>query len=574
MSAQIPVSTAVKSRDHGPNLMDSSRFVKVERVPIIDTLERSYFKKDQNGKDVRIKESVDEKQLGNILRNSRLRSERGDHGIVFLGHTDDHGREIDQPPIIGFTSNYEIGEHNGSPTILGDLYIDKKTCNRLGFAVDDPDDVLMQFPRRSAEVISLGSPKGYIDSVALLKRTPERSLGLVTSRHRSSLRVSRFECPACHKEGVKARKNESKMAEGQAHHTVVKNALKLVETMMGEMIRKHTEPSEDDVEMSPPGKYSEVSSSSSEPSMSSRSSQSSRSRYARISSSSDSSDDMSMSSSSSEPSDSSEPALKRKPGKRMDPSGEPSSPSEPSAPAREKKSKMSAGGGAMAGAGAGDPSAYAGYVPGCDTRKPKESKAKSRLSREDEDRMRGDSERISVSRFQKRLEQQDKVIARLQAQLDETAVEKRQAVIERKVGQLEYEGYEIDRVRTVSRLMKMPDTDHEDEIDYIRRFSRRSPVNQPQIPNFSGDYGGGNPERPRPVDLAHIGDPLPEERVGMGKDGVPMYIVGSQVYRFAVDNDIKVSPKYGVSGRRVDNMTAANEAVSRFVEARSKTRAG
>src|SRR5208282_813941 len=183
-------SVLTQSRYRGPNLSDSSRFVRVSQVPIIDTLERTYFKKGKNGKAVRVRESVDEDQLDVILENSRLRADRGKYSILSLGHTDDDGPETSQPHFCGYISNFEKGEYEGRPTILADIFIDRKDC--------DPSATLRQFPRRSAEVMNLEKPDGYIDIVSLLKRVPERDLGLVTHQFSKKDNVSRFVCPDDH----------------------------------------------------------------------------------------------------------------------------------------------------------------------------------------------------------------------------------------------------------------------------------------------------------------------------------------------------------------------------------------
>lgn len=558
-ASTIRSSVSVKAHDHGPNLSNTSRYKKFEKIPIIDTLKRSYFTKNKDGKTVKVNESVDEEQLERLLENSRLRSEEREYGLVFIGHTDDEGSEVSQPPKVGYLSNYELGEYNGKPAILADMYIDKKYYN--------PDEVTDQFPRRSAEVISISKPDGYIDSIALMKRTTERPLGLVTSLRRLDGDVTRFECPACKKEQQKARKMESKQFEGKAHSTVVKNALKLVETMMQEMIRKHTEPSEDSSDASESSDTSDTMSlsDSSEPSMSRYAS---KSRYRR-----EPSDSSGMEPSDAEPSidsDASEPskvkkAARRKPSmdepsnakRRMDPSDVEPSDSSDSSDASEssrttmrKKSKMQAGN--------PGPTTTPPTWDSSDSSSAKPiTKSKSRMSREDT-RMRRESDQIQVSRFKKELDKANRMIESLMARLDASDSDKRRATIERKVAQLEYEGYELDRPRTVARFMKMSDEEHEDEIDYIRHHNRQTIVNQPMIPNISGDVGGATLQRP--LSIHALTEPLPEEY----ENGIPT--VGSEVYRFAKANDIKV--------RKGGGVTAAVEAISRFREAKNKSRMG
>lgn len=64
-------SSTVTAKYRGPDLTNSARFVRIQSVPIIDVLERSYFKKDEDGNDVQVKESVDENQLKVLLKNSQ-----------------------------------------------------------------------------------------------------------------------------------------------------------------------------------------------------------------------------------------------------------------------------------------------------------------------------------------------------------------------------------------------------------------------------------------------------------------------------------------------------------------------
>ena len=91
---------------------------------------------------------------------------------MLLGHTDDHAREADQPPVVGYMKNYRMGEHNGRPCILSDLFYEKADATRL----------MKNFPRRSAEVFysDKDPAENYLDGLALLVRPPARELGLVT----------------------------------------------------------------------------------------------------------------------------------------------------------------------------------------------------------------------------------------------------------------------------------------------------------------------------------------------------------------------------------------------------------
>jgi hypothetical protein len=479
------IAAPVSSKPRPPRLNDASRYVRVDRVPIIDTCERSYFKTDpKTGKQIRVDESIDRNQLKNILENSRHRAEKGEYGIVFIGHTNDSDSEISQPPIAGYLNNYQLGEHEGQPTILADMYIDKEDC--------DPSKTLRQFPRRSAEIIAISKPTGYIDSVALLKRTPERQLGLVTSHYKKeSEDIYRFECPECEKShmakpsmttGMMA-EHEEKEAHKKKKKDVIKNVLTLTQMLVDSMI-------EEEMEEKSNNSDSSETSEEDEPSM-----PATKSKY-RKEEAQDASDS-SESSSSSEPSESSssEPSMKGK--KKM---SEPSrmDPSEPSRMSK-KKSKMAAGGGEAG-------------TPGPMTNEPSDNstssdapmvKTKTKMSRDDRERtrMNQDSERISNSRFQRVIEEQAEEIKELKSYFSSIKEEKREAVIERKVAQLEAEGFELKRPDEVARFKKYFKTDEEvdEEITRMRSVYRQSPVNQQMIPSFSPDLGGASVPRQKSV---------------------------------------------------------------------------
>lgn len=214
-----------------PPLKNRRKFVKVDRIPIIDIHTRKYKRENELGRMEVIEEEVDPSQLSRICRNSRDMADRGEYGLVFLGHTDDDGPETAQPPVVGFLANHDVGEYNGRPTILADMYLYKE---------DNPSQITKQYPRRSAEVIGINDENGYIDSVALIKRAPERRLGLVTSQYRAKRRVYRYACPSCEKE-------EIEMGHATLHDPkVVKHALALVTELVTSIIDHNAEPSMDE----------------------------------------------------------------------------------------------------------------------------------------------------------------------------------------------------------------------------------------------------------------------------------------------------------------------------------------
>jgi hypothetical protein len=483
------IAAPVLSRPRPPKLNDASRYVRVDRVPIIDTCERSYFKTDpKTGKQIRVDESIDRNQLKNILENSRQRAEKGEYGIVFLGHTNDGDSETNQPPIAGYLDNYQLGEHEGQPTILADMYIDKEDC--------DPSKTLRQFPRRSAEIIAISKPTGYIDSVALLKRTPERQLGLVTSHYNNKSKdIYRFECPECEKShmakpsmttGMMA-EHEEKEAHKKKKKDVIKNVLTLTQMLVDSMI-------EEEMEEKSNNSDSSETSEEDEPSM-----PATKSKY-RKEEAQDASNSTS-SSSSSEPSESSssEPSMKGKKKERAEPSR--MDPSEPSRMSK-KKSKMQAGGGPSGTPGpmTSTPASAGESDKG---EGPPVVKVKSRMSRDDRERTRmsEDSDRISRNHLQRELKQRDETIEKLLSRFSKIDEEKREAVIERKIAQLEAEGYELKRPDEVARFKKYFQTDEEvdEEITRMRSVYRQSPVNQQMIPSFSPDLGGASVPRQKSV---------------------------------------------------------------------------
>jgi hypothetical protein len=99
--------------------------------------------------------------------NARERA-TGDLCPITLGHTIDGAPEHQQPPIVGFARNFRVGafgpaQRNG---ILADFYLRRDRYSQA-----------MDFPRRSVE---LWVKERFIDPIALLRRTPQRDLGLLT----------------------------------------------------------------------------------------------------------------------------------------------------------------------------------------------------------------------------------------------------------------------------------------------------------------------------------------------------------------------------------------------------------
>jgi hypothetical protein len=117
--------------------------------------------------------------LHTIAEINNKRCARGDYAVVTIGHTDDGPEEGKQPPPIGIAKNFDVGpllDDNGrlldqGPFLLCDLYIN---AERYAEA--------MTYPRRSVELWRGKEPaQNYVDIISLLRRTPRRDLGLVTS---------------------------------------------------------------------------------------------------------------------------------------------------------------------------------------------------------------------------------------------------------------------------------------------------------------------------------------------------------------------------------------------------------
>ena len=583
------MSVDVEPNLRPPDLGNPKRYVRVDRVPIIDVHRRRVRRKDGEI----VEEEVDERQLHQICRNSRERSERGEHGLVFLGHTDDDGPEIEQPPVVGYMAGYRVGEHNGTPTIIADLYIDRE---------DDPSRILKQFPRRSAEVIGINSETGFIDSVALIKRAPERELGLVTSYRRTRRKIYRYACPACEKE-----RSTMPMPDSTA---TFKKALELVKHLGEEIVMKaggslhgeHDEPSDDSSD-DVSGEHFD------EPSMD-------------MDSSDDSSDDISDDSSDDfddisddghmEPSRMrshrrasrrarvKDPSESRQVKELVDPSEDDSSddgmtddepmskrssntmPKEPPQPKSSRREGRLDPGGHLKGSklshkmgkpdkyavGAGMPSPYS-EVPAPGSHKVNSSKNKkitippgnAKMVRQSSDRevsrMRRDSERTKVSRYQR---ENDELRSRLQ-RLEDEAAEARKAArlsaIERKVIQLESEGYQLDRPTEVTRLSRLESKYVDDEIKHMRSHYRRSPVGQGMIPPQLFADVGGNTLQPPVEDGRRIYERSTfNPNANDSAEGRPGKVFGEDIVaRFEKDR------KQEGSSRPID---LALEAVSRF----------
>lgn len=158
------------------SITNSLDYELVRDIVIFD--EHSEF--DDAGKLVR---RFDKEKLGKIVHkcNERMRK-TGDLSPIGPGHTSSKAPELLQPPIFGYAADMYIGTY-GPENKLG---IKAKFYMKRQVEIPDPAkpgqiktisgrEALKEFPRRSIE---LWYGDDLIDWVALLKRTPERDLGL------------------------------------------------------------------------------------------------------------------------------------------------------------------------------------------------------------------------------------------------------------------------------------------------------------------------------------------------------------------------------------------------------------
>lgn len=146
-------------------------YVPVEGVPIFD----AHDEFDADGNLIR---RFDTKKLEDICKRSNQRAdETGDLSPVGPGHTIQDGPETSQPPVYAYAKNYRVGKFGPSQKtgILVDMYVKKTVDDGKGNDVDGLR-AFKSYPRRSVE---LWLKDGYIDWIALLRKTPQRDLGLI-----------------------------------------------------------------------------------------------------------------------------------------------------------------------------------------------------------------------------------------------------------------------------------------------------------------------------------------------------------------------------------------------------------
>lgn len=190
--------TATRTLDAIRNGLRTGEYVEIPNVPLFDAHDeydtRRYIR------DPKTQQAVANPKFGSLVRrfdagrlqaivqrNQQRERSSGDLPPIGPGHTipDPHVPETMQPPVWGYAGNLRVGNFgpDGSKVgILGSIYA----------RAEHAEKVRRDFPRRSIELIPGDE---FIDWVALLRRSPQRDLGLLAySRELYSAGQSRF-CP-------------------------------------------------------------------------------------------------------------------------------------------------------------------------------------------------------------------------------------------------------------------------------------------------------------------------------------------------------------------------------------------
>lgn len=165
------------------HVLHSDEYVRVPAVPLFDT----HDEYDAQGNVVRRFGAAELQQIA--ARCNARAAHTGDLSPFGAGHTFDDqydktgrlvykAREDEQPAPMGYLHNYTVQPYGpeGKLAICADFYVRKRLTDNRGQPVDGLQ-YLKTFPRRSVE---LWSEDGIIDWVAVLRRTPQRDLGLLT----------------------------------------------------------------------------------------------------------------------------------------------------------------------------------------------------------------------------------------------------------------------------------------------------------------------------------------------------------------------------------------------------------
>ncbi len=147
---------------------DPSRWSVKRGIPCFDEHDEYDYDKDSPtyGKVIR---HFGERELRDIAANCNEREANGDLCPLTDGHTVPNKPESEQPPILGYARNFRVGTFGPRKTlgILYDAWIFPQCVERAN-----------QLPRRSPEYF----PRDRVfDPIAMLIRTPQRNLGVVTN---------------------------------------------------------------------------------------------------------------------------------------------------------------------------------------------------------------------------------------------------------------------------------------------------------------------------------------------------------------------------------------------------------
>jgi hypothetical protein len=542
-----------------------------------------------------VKEEVDQAQLFRIFQNSLGRAKKGEYGLVFLGHTDDDGREVDQPPLVGFVSDYKFGSHDGRPTILADVYLDKS---------HNPELLVSQFPRRSVEIVGKNKPDGFIDSLALLKRSPERDLGLITSlyqrsRYRNNQSVYRYMCPECAKE--KYEHEGSSMPDLKAKKDVARNALDLMKNLLfmlledemggmagggggggegGEMesmgeAEESLGEAQEALGEAEEEEGEEFAAESDEEDYAAGDGEEDRyecedneeDHYAAEDDESENyeaEDDEEHYAAAGFPS----ATTSMGGGGRMG-SGKTKLQGGPKIPATSKGTSSYAPEHVRQGTTSGPGQKMEGFPPTHphkDVVKGRGRHHRYERPRTEKDRMIRDQNSLQVSRYTREIQDLKAVVQGLQKENVASRKREKKATIERRLVYLQGEGYDFDVPKHVERFMRLPDEAIEAEIENIRENYSRSPVNQPMplaIDDTIDVGGNGLPEAG--AAFPRLGRPIDQDQV-MRKNNEKVF--GESVTRFAREQKLRVSSpggslRYG-QHTSPDNEVGLGELVERF----------
>lgn len=174
MTAVLQTDTATESRRRFDQAAD---WVVRDAVPVFAEHEKTTRAKDGTEETVRF----DRDALQEIADNcNRRESETGDACPLILGHIPTDAAEMDLGDIVGYARKFRVGRFGPAQKlgILATFYFLKEKY-----------DAAMQHPRRSVE---LWTRDQIIDPIALLKRTPQLDLGLLTYQRNYSSKHKRY----------------------------------------------------------------------------------------------------------------------------------------------------------------------------------------------------------------------------------------------------------------------------------------------------------------------------------------------------------------------------------------------